>query len=266
MNPIKMHSFVSVLSLILLGSSCASLPTQTRALEPTTATSQVSNDVLISFIIDASDGMDEVSACLAANDIYRFVLYGDGHLIMFDGVQYLETKISQAEIDDLLSENEATGFSSLTGTGDQYTQNSPPPSFSDPWGGSITVNEKTITVTPGQSDYLVESVIQTLDIIENYRPKNLRPYAPESIILWVYRDEDIVLGTANPTPEPPVLEWSVEQIDLNKLLVDPATSKPQVVAGDSSSFLIEQLKHVPIVRRVEQNGQIYLIVLCPIFT
>ena len=109
-------------------------------------------------------------------------------------------------------------------------------------------------------------MIQTLDIIENYKPKNLRPYAPESITLWVYRDEDIVLGTAYPTPEPPVLKWSVEQIDLNNLLIDPVTSKPQVITGDSSSFLIGQLKHVPAVRRVEQNGQIYLIVLCPNFS
>lgn len=209
--------------------------------------------------------MDEMSACLAAHDIDRLVLYGDGHLITFDGAQYLETKISRAEIDELLSEIEATGFSSLSGTGDQYTQNSPPPSFIDTWGGSITVTEKTIKIAPGQSEYLVESVIQTLDIIENYKPKNLRPYAPESITLWVYRDEDIVLGTANPTPEPPVLKWSVEQIDLNHLLIDPVTSKPQVITGDSSSFLIGQLKHVPAVRRVEQNGQIYLIALCPNF-
>lgn len=265
MSTIKVHLFALVVSLALWGSGCASPPTQTSAFEPTSTTSQVSNDVLISFIRDASDGMDEKSACLAAHDIYRFVLYGDGHLITFDGVQYLETKISQAEIGELLSEIEATGFSSLSGNGDQYTQNSPPPSFIDPWGGSITVNDKTITVTPGQSDYLVEPVIQTLNIIENYKPENLKPYAPESATLWVYRDEDIVLGIANPTPEPPVLKWTVEQIDLNKLLIDLATSKPQVVAGDSLSFLIGQLEHVPVVRRVEQNGQLYLIVLCPNF-
>ena len=252
----------ALIALVLLGNSCASPATSIPTSETVSTTIPTSNEVLISFTINASDGMDEMSACLAAHDIYRFVLYRDGRLIKYDGIQYVETQINQAEIDKLLSEIEATRFSSLSGNGDQYTQNSPP-SFIDPWGGSITVNEKAITVTPGQSDYLAEPLIQTLDIIENYKPKNLRPYAPESITLWVYRDEDIALGTANPTPEPPVLEWSVNQIDLNKLLVDPATSKPQVVAGDSSSFLIEQLKHVPVVRRVEQNGQIYLIALCP---
>ena len=261
MSTIKMHRIALVFSLTLLGSGCTSPSTQTPAPE-FDSTTPSSDEVLISYTRNASDGMDEMSACLAANGIYRFVLYGDGHLIMFDGVQYLETNISQAEIDELLSEIEATGFSSISGDGDQYTQNSPP-SFIDPWGGSITLNEKTITITPGQSDYLVEPVIQTLDIIENYRPQHLELYAPESITLWVYRDEDIVLGTANPTPESPVLEWSVDQIDLNKLLVDPATSKPQVITGDSSSFLMGQLKHVPAVRRVEQNGQTYLVVLCP---
>src|SRR5687767_6344315 len=115
MNTIKIPLFALVLSLTLLSSSCEAIPTQVLTLEPASTTSPAPNDVLISFIRDASDGMDEMSACLAAHDIYRFVLYGDGHLITFDGMQYLETKISQAEIDELLSEIEATGFSSLSG-------------------------------------------------------------------------------------------------------------------------------------------------------
>lgn len=209
--------------------------------------------------------MDEMSACLAANDTYRFVLYGDGNLIMFDGVQYLETRISHAEIDELLSEIEATGFSSIIGDGDQYIQNAPTPSFVNTWGGSITVNEKTITITPGQSDYLVKPVKKALEIVENYRPKNLQLYAPESISLWVFLEESIRLGLANPTPEPPFLNWLVDDISLDNLLTDPATSKPRVISGAPLSFLMGQLKHVPALRWVEQNGQKYLVVLCPNF-
>jgi len=264
MITIRMPILIFVLSSSLLGSGCTSSSTLVPTLEPA-PTNSTSNDVLISFTINASDGMDELSACLAANDIYRLVFYGDGRLIKYDGVQYLETKINQAEIDDLLSEIETTGFSSLVGDGDQYMQNAPSPFFDHPWGGSITVKEKTITVTPGQSDYLVEPVIETLDIIENYNPENLEAYVPEGATLWVYRDEDIMLGTANPTPESPALKWTTEQIDLNNLLIDPTTSKPQVVSGDSLFFLIGQLKHVPALRKVEQNGQLYLVALCPIF-
>ena len=209
--------------------------------------------------------MDEKSACLGAYDTYRFVLYGNGQLIRFDEGQFMETSISPAEIDDLLSEVESTGFASLAGDGDQYIENAPAPNFADTWGGSITVQGKTIAVTPGQSDYLTEPVTKTLEIIENYQPGNWQPYAPASVSLWVFMEDSIDLGTANPTPEPPVLKWSVDDINLEHLLTDLATSKPQVISGDSLTFLIQQLKHTPVVRQVEQNGRNYLIVVCPNF-
>jgi len=235
---------------------------------PTTSTEEsipFSNDVVVSFIIGASDGMDDTSACLAANDIYRFVLYQDGRLIKFDGFQYVETRISQVEMDNFLSDIEATGFSSLRGDGDQYIENAPPPSFIDTWGGSVTVHNTTITITPGQSDYLVEPMTKTLEIIENYKPAILQPYAPESVSLWVFLEESISLGLANPTPEPPVLKWSLDEINLNDLLTDPATSKPEVISGETLSFVMGQVIHIPVVRRVEQNNQNYLVVVCPNF-
>ena len=226
-------------------------------------TTAISNDAVVSFTRDAYDGMDEMSACLGAYDIPRFVLYRDGRLIKFDGFQYVETRLSQADMDKLLSDIEATGFSSLSGDGDQYIENAPPPSFTDTWGGSITVNKTKITVTPGQSDNLVKPVTKTLEVIENYKPANLQPYSPENVSLWVFLEENINLGLANPTPEPPVMNWSVDKINLNDLLTDPATSKPKVISGETLSFVIGQVKHIPVVRGVEQNGQNYLVVVCP---
>jgi hypothetical protein len=241
-------------------------PTSTPKLEATLTENPLSDhSVLISFVRNASDGMDEISACLAALNTHRFVLYRNGQLIRYDEGQYSETTIRQPEIDELLSEIEATGFASLTGDGDQYIQNPPPPSFPDTWGGSITVNEKRITATPGQSDYLVEPVTKALDIIEGYKPENLRPYVPESISLWAFREQNFSLGLANPTPEPPVLQWSVDEINLDNLRTDLSTSKPQAISGDLLSFLLEQLKQVPALRWVEQNRQKYLVILCPNF-
>jgi len=254
------HASCLILTFLTACQSITPIPTTS-----TEASIPFTNDALVSFFMDASDGMDDMSACLAANDIYRFVLYQDGRLIKFDGFQYVETRISQVEMDNLLSDIEATGFSSLTGDGDQYIENAPPPSFIDTWGGSVTVQDTTITVTSGQSDYLVEPVTKTLEIMENYKPANLQPYAPESVSLWVFQEESISLGLANPTPELPVLKWSLEEINLNDLLTDLATSKPEVVSGETLSFVMGQVKHIPIVRRVEQNRQSYLIVVCPNF-
>ena len=109
--------------------------------------------------------MDDMSACLASNNIFRFVLYQDGRLIKFDGFQHVETRISQAEHEDFLSNIGATGFTSLRGDVDQYLENAPPASFIDTWGGSVTVHETTITVTPDKSDHLVEPVTKTLEIM-----------------------------------------------------------------------------------------------------
>ncbi|HSM71957.1 MAG TPA: hypothetical protein VK851_10475 [Anaerolineales bacterium] len=232
----------------------------------TTASIPTSKDIIASFVMDASDGMDDMSACLASKDMYRFVLYQDGRLIKFDGFQYMETKVSQAEIENFLSDIEATGFLSLTGDGDQYIENAPTPSFNDAWGGSIAVNETKIRVTPGQSDNLVESVTKTLEIMENYSPVNVQPYAPENIRLWVFLEESISLGLANPTPEPPLLNWSVDEIKLNDLLTDTATSKPNIISGETLSFVMQQVEHIPVVRRVVQNSQNYLVMVCPNFS
>lgn len=252
-----------VIPLISLLAACQSIA-------PAPATSNntsnpISDDAVVSFVIGTSDGMDEMSACLAAKDTYRFLLYGDGRLIKFDGIQYLEAIISQAEMENFLAEVETTGISALKGDGDQYLENAGPPSFINAWGGSITVNETTITITPGQSDYLVEPVTKTLEILEYYKPTHLQPYVPESANLWVFLEENIRLGLANPTPEHPVLNWSVDEIDLNGLLTDLVTSKPKVISGETLSFVMRQIDHTPGVRRVEQSRQNYLVLVCPNF-
>jgi len=123
-----MKTKLSLASCLIL-----TFPPACQSITPTPTTSTVSsipisNDVVVSFVISASDGMDDMSACLASNDIYRFVLYQDGRLVKFDGFQYMETKISQAEMDNFLSDISATGFSSLNGDGDQYIEDAPPPS------------------------------------------------------------------------------------------------------------------------------------------
>src|SRR5574341_348325 len=144
MNFNRSHVFILISCLTLYCSSCEApsaigstsiSPTNTGKPESSTTSSNAA--VLISFIRQASDGMDDISACLGAYNIYRFVLYGNGQLIRLNEGQYMETHVSQAEIDDLLSKLEETGFSSLAGDGDQYIQNAPPPSFDNTWGGSV---------------------------------------------------------------------------------------------------------------------------------
>lgn len=243
-------------------------PSETNSpiLKPTSTIKPVSkNDVLISYTRYAGDGVDEIRSCLNGYFPYRFVLYRDGRLIIFDKTRYLETKISQTEIDSILSEIEITGFSSITRDGDQYIQNAPTPLFMGGWGSSITVKETTVSINDSQSDYLIEPVIKTLDIIESYRPQNLKPYIPESITFWVFSEQESLLESFYPTPEPSVLYWSSDSIDLNDLVIDPIAYLPQDISGSTLLFLMEQFKYLPAFRRVEQNGQYYLVLACPNF-
>lgn len=245
----------------------SSLPTNTLTPEPTLTPKPLSsNDVLISYTRYAGDGTDEITSCLNAYYLYRFVLYRDGQLIAFDKTRYLETIINQSEIDKLLSEIDRTGFSSLIGNGDQYIRNAPTPSFANGWGSNITVSGKSIIIDDMQSNYVIESVANTLDIIANYKPKDLKPYIPESIVLFVFQEHGAEFESFQPAAEGPVLNWSVDSIDLYNMVVGPLGQQPHYVSGYTVSFLMQQLKTVPTFRKVEQNGQSYLVLACPNFT
>lgn len=245
----------------------SSLPTNTLTPEPTLTPKPLSsNDVLISYTRYAGDGTDEITSCLNAYYLYRFVLYRDGQLIMFDETRYLETTINQTEIDKLLSEIDGTGFSSLIGNGDQYIHNAPTPSFANGWGSNITVSGKSIIIDVMQSNYVIEPIANALDIIANYKPKDLKPYMPESIVLFVFPEHGTEFESFQPAAEGPVMNWSVDSIDLYNMVVDHVGQQPHYVSGYTVSFLMQQLKTVPAFRKVEQNGQSYLVLACPNFT
>jgi hypothetical protein len=245
--------------------STTPLPTLSETNTPTPAFTSTprpfsKDDILISYSVYAGDGVDEITSCLNAYYSYRFVLYRDGHLIIFDDVRYLETRINQpeTEIERLLSEIDETGISAEINNED--IQNPPTPLFMGGWSGSITFREKTISVTNIQSDSSVKSVTKVLNIIHNYRPKNLQPYSPKTISLWAFPEHNSLVESFDPTSGSLVLSWSPDAINLNSY-----TNSPQDISGDILSFLMQQIKVVPAFRRVEQNGEYYLILICPNF-
>jgi len=40
----------------------------------------------------------------------------------------------------------------------------------------------------------------------------------------------------------------------------------EVISGETLSFVMQEVKHIPLVRQVTQNGQHYLVMVCPNFT
>jgi hypothetical protein len=237
------------------------LPTQTSAQtiasETLDSPSSPLSQVLISYSVNPGDGVDEVLSCMHGYGVYRFVLYQGGHLIIFDEKQYLETVLSQPEIDKLLNDIETTGYFSLKGDGDQYGPTAPTPTYIGGWSSSITVQGKTINID-ARSKYLVTSVENVSQIIGNFRPPNLKPYKPNSLQVWALSIQDTSFDSYNPTPQPPILKWSFDSIQLKAL-----TDEPHTISDNTASFLIDQVQTIPAFRMVEQNGQNYLVLICP---
>lgn len=237
--------------------------TQTFTPEPTLTPTPLSpNSILISYTIIAGDGVDEITACMYGYNTPRFVLYRNGQLVVFDKTRYLETIISQDEIDVLLKRIEDTGFFSVEGTGDQYLPNAPTPVYIGGWGSYITVENKTLEILSAQSDYMIETIKKTLDIIEAYRPMDMKPYIPDpdKASIWSILVHDTSFGDYKPTPVPPEMKWSADLIRLDELV-----GKPHFISGNAYMFLMREVKSIPALRMVEQNGQHYLVMVCSTF-
>jgi len=216
--------------------------------------------VLISYSINAGDGVDEIKTCIYGYNDPQFVLYRNGRLIIFDNFRYMDTVISQDEVDRLLKKIEATGFSSIEESGDQYILNAPTPAYTGGWGSYIKVKDKTIGIDGAQSDYLVEPVKKALEIIQTYKPMNLKPYAPDSANVWAFMIQDTSFDNYSPTPIPPVLEWRADSIRLDTL-----TGEPHIVSDNRLLFLMKEVNSIPALRMVEQDGRYYLVMICADF-
>jgi hypothetical protein len=79
-----------------------------------TATDSASSDksTLISYT-NYVDGGDELVNCLAGSSQPNFILYDNGHLVVYKNAQYWEASLTQKEIDSLLVEIEDTGIMRL---------------------------------------------------------------------------------------------------------------------------------------------------------
>ncbi|WKZ44550.1 MAG: hypothetical protein QY302_02020 [Anaerolineales bacterium] len=245
-----------------------SLPTSTQTPSitnlTTTPTSNLENSVLIAYEYDANDSIDHFTACLTGLDTFSFILYENGHVILFEESIFVETIIPQAEIEKLLAAIESTGFFLVKGGGDEFVSIPPTPSFAGSSMQTIKVKEKTFAITAEEYQYLVESIKETIQIIKDYKPPGLTPYVPDKLYIWVYPIQDTSLENYDPTPTPPTLDWPYESIPLDTLVFTP-NSPSRIISNEHLRFLIQELNTVPAYRMVRQNGQYYLLMTCPAF-
>ena len=261
LNKISASFLLLLLFPILVG---CKLTTIQRSIKPSSPTPVLENSILISYEYDANDSIDRFTACLIGLDTFSFILYKNGHLILFEVSQFMETMIPQAEVEQLLADIESTGFFSVKGGGDEFVSPPPTPSFVGTSMQIITVKEKTFAVTADQYQYLMEPIKETIQIVRDYKPPRLTPYVPNKLYIWVYPIQDTAFTNHDPTPTPPILEWSYESIPLDTL-VFTLNSPSKIISDKYLQFLMQEVKTVPTYRVVKQNGQHYLIMTCPAF-
>ena len=261
LNKIRASFLLLLLLPILVG---CKLTTIQKSIESSSPTSVLENSILISYEHDGNDSIDRFTACLIGLNTLSFVLYSNGRVVLFDGSQFMETTISQAEIEKLLADIEATEFFSVKGNGDEFVSPPPAASFVGSSVEIITVKEKTFVITAGEYEYLVEPIKETIQLVRKYKPQRLTPYVPEKLYVWVYPIQDAALTNYDPTPTPPRLEWSYESFPLDTLVFTP-NDPSKIISDKHLQFLMQEVKTVPAYRIVQQNGQGYLIMTCPVF-
>src|SRR5215212_1281791 len=254
----------SFLLLLLLPILAGCITTLQQSIEHPSPTPFLENSVLISYEHNRNDSIDYFTACLGGLSTFRFVLYSNGRVVLFDDSQFMETTIPQAEIDKLLADIESTGFFLVKGGGDEFVSPPPTSSFVGSSMEIITVKEKTFAITAGEYQYLIEPIKESIQIVTEYKPARLVPFFPEKLNIWVYPVQDTGFTNYDPTPTPPMLEWSYKSIPLDTL-VFTLNSPSKTISGKYLQFLMQEVKTIPVYRMVKQNGQHYLVMACPAF-
>jgi hypothetical protein len=238
-------------------SSTPKPPTVTS--QPTSTPHPTPRPVLIKLSQGHGDGIDWFHICLYIYDPYpQFILYEDGQLVYLDDGSFYETKLTDAEMNDLLGKIEATGYLKL---GDSIEEHyafpkdyvMPDNVWGSGWGQAVSVRGKGVSINPDFSKYLLKPIKDTINIIERYQPTGeIKEYTSETLTLY----EDGSFPT--PSPIETALAWPTE---FPRLGFDtPAELSKSETAKLLKSNLFTSLPGYALFR---QDGIDYYVSACP---
>jgi hypothetical protein len=180
----------------------------------------IGQQILIEHTTTPGDGGEPYTFFLG-RAMPSFILYMDGRLLVQEGessgygsgYRYREGRLTPAEMCDLLSAVEETGFLDVIGGTFDYTYSSEDPiydfgdfqNFSEGAPYSlITVNgpsPRQVVVYEPYWDYVTDEVKAMRDLLVQNSAKATDIYRPEQVMLWVYKGV------------PGVPEWLAEWLD-----------------------------------------------------
>ena len=192
------------------------------------------------------DGGDELINCIEGYSQPNFILYDNGQLVVYRDGHYQETILAQEEIDSLLDKIEETGifhlgkveeegFDQLIVKGNIY--HFPRPNFPD------------------------KSLEQTVGIINQFQPANLKPYFPENLLLWIYPVESLSsFKEFLPKPIPPTRKWSTELAPVSKIGVGWIN-----IYGERLPGIMKQFNGFPDYQIFKEGNTIFVTAICANF-
>ncbi len=240
-------------------------PTATTTPFPTVTPSariELTKSVLIQFGSFGGDGGDDFDAYLG-RDAPRLVLYTDGQLVMKKGsirdgsTKFVETKLAPAQVCSLLERIKQAGFfnnlDSLYTSGQNQSGD----------GGSVIIQingepNKQVDIDSYALPYTVKEISATYKILANFDPaKELQPYKPSQIMLWLYKPP------ASTIEQSLIREWPPELVSLAEIWqdqVNPTVLVEGQLANDILQLYDYQVKFMYF--QVEES--IYAVIARPI--
>lgn len=245
-----------------------SIPTFTHTAPSPTQAPAPKQSIRISYSVMPGDGVDEIISCINAYLNYRFVLYDDGQVILFRDSKYYEAMLTNNEIEDLIKQITLSGFFSLEGNGDQYSQGYVTPTFQGGWGYELRVDGKSIYFNDPNN--LAGPLKTSLELILKFTPLDLDLYFPSRLILWVFPEQYLPPSISPNNEIPKTTEhWTQNEFDLYPFAVSSISYTPPVITGDDVSFIMQYAESVPsyfVVDQMDnQEEQKYHVFVCPDF-
>lgn len=192
------------------------------------------------------DGGDELINCLEGYGQPNFILYDNGHLVIYKNSRYWETILSQEEITSLLAEIENTGILSVE-NGEKE--------------GFDRLILKGNIYHFSRHSFPNKSIEQTIGIINQFQPSNLKSYVPGNLLLWVYPVESLTpFEEVLPKPIPQIQAWSAELEPLSKIGIGFIN-----LHGERLPGIMKQFNGFPDYQIFKEESTLYISAICANF-
>ena len=227
--------------------------------------------ILLEFGTTGGDGGTSYDVFFG-REMPSLVLYTDGQLLIGDFSYsgpggYSQTKLSTQEMCALLRRLQATGFFDVKGTGQNYPADpiyKTSEYFGDGGGSYILrVNgnpAKWVDTYSQAVDNLVPEVKAAYELVSKYRPRGMKPFRSDRVIIRIEpKPGEDWFG---PTPTPPQL-WPSTFPSLTAFLKEHSQDGEVILSGQSAT-LLSQLIPLPGSGFFTENGETYFVVARPL--